>query len=245
MNLAKVQRPHTGRLPCRFCPPSMRRSHGVGRAFRRVFLTSMGWWSQSILFPHEGRVLFAKKSLSPGPKLWAMSPAGQAWDQLRLHDAVARSDAMGKSRWFRWVKPGWIGVQRPMPFRVKRSQLYCYPVLRLLDVMYIYIYVCMWVGYKRCEITHFRRVVQETNMHLIWPANLQYSFWFYRLDVWLKTDVKQSPVALFSRLRTVPRKQLANSLIVHLFHIGFAPALSQLGQIQPRLTPFVPANKTC
>ena len=57
----------------------------------------------------------------------------------------------------RWVKPGWIGVQRRMPFRVKRSQLYYYPVLRLLGVIHIYIYI--WVGYKSCEITLVARAL--------------------------------------------------------------------------------------
>jgi hypothetical protein len=200
----------------------------------------MGWWSQSILFPHEGRFVFQEITIT--------------WAKTMSHEPCRPSLRSTPSPW----RCGAIGCDREIHPPLGKawldwcSQLYYYPVLRLLGVIhiyiiciyiymyeyiYIYMYIYIWVGYNSCEITHFLRVVQETNMHLIWPANLQYSFWFYRLDVWLKTDVKQSPVALFSRLKAVPRKQLANSLIVHLFHIGFAPALSQLGQIHPPNSP--------
>ena len=81
---------------------------------------------------------------------WALQPAGQAWDQLRLHDAFLR-DRMREIQVVRWVKPGWIGVQRPMPFRVKRSQLYCYPVLRLLGYTYIYIYIYIYIYLGCCK----------------------------------------------------------------------------------------------
>ena len=81
----------------------------------------------------------------------------------------------------------------------------------------------------------------------MWPANLQYSLWLYRLDVRLKTDLKHSPIALFtgSGLKDVLPKQLAKSLTVHIYHIGFAPALRQLGQFELRLAPFVPEHITC